>query len=71
MEETGFSVVNLFQQAGFQINEEKSSLLPTQSVTFLGYVMDTVKMTVSLPQEKVQQILKEIQNLLLQAHPKI
>lgn len=71
VEETGFSVVNLFQQAGFQINEEKSSLLPTQSVTFLGYVMDTVKMTVSLPQEKVQQILKEIQNLLLQAHPKI
>lgn len=71
VEETGFSVVNLFQQAGFQINEEKSSLLPTQSLTFLGYVIDTVKMTVSLPQEKVQQILKEIQNLLLQAHPKI
>lgn len=71
VEETGFSVVNLFQQAGFQINEEKSSLLPTQSLTFLGYVIDTVKMTVSLPQEKGQQILKEIQNLLLQAHPKI
>lgn len=58
MEETGTSVVNLFQQAGFQINEKKSSLQPTQSITFLGYVIDTVKMTVSLPQEKVQQILK-------------
>ena len=52
VEETGFSVVNLFQQAGFQINEEKSSLLPTQSLTFLGYVIDTVKMTVSLPQRR-------------------
>ena len=53
LEETGFSVVNLFQQAGFQINEEKSSLLPTQSLTFLGYVIDTVKMAVSLPQENI------------------
>lgn len=71
VKETGSTVVNIFQQAGFQINEKKSSLQPTQLITFLGYVIDTVQMTVSLPREKVQQILKEIQNLLLQIQPKI
>lgn len=71
VKETGSTVVKIFQQAGFQINEKKSSLQPTQLIMFLGYVIDTVQMTVSLPREKVQQILKEIQNLLLQIQPKI
>lgn len=71
VEETGSSVVNIFQQAGFQINEKKSSLQLTQLITFLGYVIDTVQMKVSLPQEKVYQIFREIRNLLLQVQPKL
>lgn len=71
VEETGSSVVNIFQQAGFQINEKKSSLQLTQLITFLGYVIDTVQMTVSLPQEKVYLIFREIRNLLLQVQPKL
>lgn len=62
VEETGSSVVNIFQQADFQINEKKSSLQLTQLITFLGYVIDTVQMTASLLQEKVYIIFREVRN---------
>lgn len=62
VEETGSSVVYIFQQADFQINEKKSSLQLTQLITFLGYVIDTVQMTASLLQEKVYIIFREIRN---------
>ena len=43
----------LFQQLGFVINLNKSVLTPTQLVEFLGLMIDTVAMSLSLPEEKV------------------
>ncbi|KAK2571538.1 hypothetical protein P5673_004144 [Acropora cervicornis] len=37
----------------FIINKEKSVLIPSQKIVFLGYVIDSVAMTVSLPEEKL------------------
>ena len=43
----------LFQQLGFVINLNKSVLTPTQLVEFLGLMIDSVAMSLSLPEEKV------------------
>ena len=39
---------------GFIINIKKSSLTPSQSIEFLGTHLDTMKMVISLPQEKLR-----------------
>ena len=41
---------------GFVINKKKSLLLPTQSIQFLGFVVDSKEMSVRLTEEKVAQI---------------
>ena len=43
----------LFQQLGFVIKLNKSVLTPTQLVEFLGLMIDSVAMSLSLPEEKV------------------
>ena len=44
------------QELGFVIHPSKSVLRPTQIITFLGFVIDTVKMTVTLTPEKKEKI---------------
>jgi len=41
------------QDLGFVINFEKSQFIPTKQLTFLGYTLDSDRMTVTLPQDKV------------------
>ena len=45
--------VSLFSQLGFVAHPEKSVLQSTQSIEFLGFVIDSVKMTVKLLPHKV------------------
>ena len=48
--------VSLLESLGFTINREKSRLIPTQIITFLGFVIDSTVETLSLPQEKVVKV---------------
>ena len=48
---------NLLEWLGFQINREKSSLLPLQKLEYLGIVLDLQNLTMSLPQDKVEKVL--------------
>lgn len=64
-------VLKVFQKAGFVINQQKSILIPSQKILFLGYLIDTVEMKVFLPQEKIKLILIEIRKLLSSVNPKI
>ena len=48
--------VLLFLQLGFHIHPEKSVLIPSQSLTFLGFYLNPVSMTVTLTQEKRDQL---------------
>ena len=48
--------VLLFLQLGFHIHPEKSVLIPSQSLTFLGFNLNSVSMTVTLTQEKRDQL---------------
>lgn len=63
-------VMSIFQKAGFTTNMEKLSLIPMQEVTFIGYLINTSKMMVYLPQEKIILLRKEIQSLLDNCFPK-
>ena len=42
----------LFTKLGFYIDPEKSILVPTQQLTFLGFVLDSIAMSVTLTEEK-------------------
>ena len=47
---------NLLQNSGFIINEAKSIRVPTQSIQFLGFNLDSVQMIISLPQDKIENV---------------
>ena len=49
--------ITLFTKLGFQIHPEKSVFIPSQKLTFLGFVLDSNAMTVMLTEEKVLGIL--------------
>ena len=50
------SVILLLQHLGFVINFKKYVLEPTQEIEFLGMIVNSKTMTLSLSQEKVQKI---------------
>ena len=43
---------------GFEVNFEKSSLIPQQCTEHLGFVWNSIEMTISLPVEKIEKIVK-------------
>ena len=45
------------ESLGFRINLEKSSLVPSQRVTFLGMTLDSVRMEATLPPARVEGLL--------------
>ena len=55
--------VKLLQSLGFIIHPTKSSLTPTQSITFLGFILNSVDMTVTLSQEKALHIKALVKKL--------
>lgn len=59
------ATVNLMSDLGFILNMDKSVLVPTQVITFLGQVIDSVNMVVYLPDEKKENIKIVCQQLLL------
>ena len=56
-------LVTLLQSLGFTVNLKKSSLTPTQMITFLGFSIDSRSMMIVLPVTKVQKILECSQKL--------
>lgn len=50
-------VVNLLEGFSFLINNQNSVLQATQSIEFMGYTLNSVIMTLSLPKEKVLKIV--------------
>ena len=52
-------VVQILESLGFIINKEKSVLIPSQKMVFLGYAIDSVEMTVPLPEEKLNKLKEQ------------
>ena len=63
--------VQLLQDMGFIIHPEKSVLTPVQEITFLGFVLNSSTMTVSLTEEKKAKIKSSCSRLIACTRPKI
>jgi hypothetical protein len=46
------SALELLVALGFMVNMRKSVVQPTQVMEFLGYVLDSRRMVISLPQQR-------------------
>ena len=56
------ATVDLLQILGFIIHLEKSVLVPTQEVEFLGFLLNSVEMKVKLPDYKSGKIILKIKS---------
>ena len=63
--------VSLMTNVGFISHEKKSVLQPTRKIIFLGNNIDSEKMIVTLPNEKVQNIVQACVELLKKVQAKI
>eukprot|EP01132_Coremiostelium_polycephalum_P010169 gene10169-12475_t len=57
-------VLSLLTTLGFTPNLEKSVLTPCQQLIFLGFLVDSQKMKLFIPQDKKKGVIKEIQSVL-------
>ena len=57
-------IIYALENLGFVINHEKSCFVPTQKLEFLGFVVDTLAMTLLLPDCKVKSIKSQCNDLL-------
>lgn len=48
---------------GFKLNQNKCVWTPTQTIEYLGFLINSVKMTISLPDDKLHKIKKECRHL--------
>ena len=56
--------VEMLRSLGFHINVKKSVFTPTQEITFLGFIISSTAMTISLTHDKKELILKFALSLL-------
>lgn len=64
-------IVKKLTKLGFFIHETKSSFVPSQQLTFLGFVIDSAEMTVYPTKEKREKINRAGSQLLLAERPSI
>lgn len=58
------TMVKVLESLGFTINENKSSLVPSQRLIFFGFILDSEKFMVFLTEEKIHKIIDQAQQLL-------
>lgn len=57
--------LEIFQRLGFTINYEKSCLTPSNSIIFLGFLLNSSSMTIRLPSIKINKIKSACNNLIV------
>lgn len=62
---------SLFKKVGFHLHPTKSVIIPTQRLTFLGFVLDSNDMTVTPTESKIQKVVTACQHLLTKHNPTI
>lgn len=60
----GETMIALLESLGFVINNEKSIIIPVQRITYFGFILDSVKFMVFLPDKKVEKIKQSASRLL-------
>jgi hypothetical protein len=64
-------VRSVLESVGFIVNEEKSSCEPSQNIEFLGLIVDTIAMSLSLPQPKVKSVITSCRKLISLSKPSL
>ena len=54
--------VDTLLKLGFVIHPEKSVFIPTQEIEFLGFLLDSVSMTIRLPPAKAERVRPSMEN---------
>ena len=57
-------VVRVLESLGFVTKKKKSVLKPTQTILFLGFIVNSIKMLLLLPEEKLQKLRSSALSLL-------
>lgn len=63
--------VKLVTDLGFIVHEDKSVFVPSKKLQFLGFLIDTEKIIVTLTQEKKDRLVEECQKLISKKQPTI
>jgi hypothetical protein len=63
-------ILQLLMEFGFSISQKKCVLKPTQLMDFLGVIVDSVAMTLSLPKEKITGIINRVHKMRVRAENK-
>lgn len=53
--------LKLFEALGFVLHPDKSVFIPSQSLTFLGFIINSRSMTITLTNEKIEKLKDLIQ----------
>ena len=61
----------LFTDLGFILNHEKSVFEPKQVITFLGFVLNSVTLTVALTPEKATKLVTKATTVLAKQSPSV
>ena len=65
------TTASLFKRLGFHLHPDKSVTTPTQKLVFLGFILDSVNMTVRPTEGKIQKLITASQNILQKSSPTI
>lgn len=65
------ATVDLFTKLGFIVHPDKSVMTPTQELKFLGFILNSKTMSVSLTPERISSLKEIIHKLLATKHPSI
>ena len=65
------TTINLLESLGFTVNYQKSVLIPSTTIEFLGFLVDSKTLTLSLPKEKIKKAKKACQSILDNPLPSI
>ena len=65
------STIEVSRAAGFTVHPEKSVFFPSQEIKYLGFVLNSVTMTVSLTPQKCERITNKIRHILTLTRPRI
>jgi hypothetical protein len=57
--------IRLLEELGFEINYEKSLLTPVQEIEWIGFVIDSVRMVISVPQQKLSAVCSLAESILV------
>ena len=60
--------IRMFDDLGLVVHPEKSVLIPQQKITFLGFVIDSIKMIIRLTEHKIHKTKEVLLSAILNSH---